>query len=89
MTQYSYSKLNLFGQCPQQYKFKYIDRIEVTARISADLYLGDAVHRSLKALYKHVSDGVKYPLETLLENYNAHWEKPKRDIDAILNQLVR
>ena len=78
MAQYSYSALNLFEQCPQQYKFKYIDRVEVPVRISADLYLGDAVHRSLKDLYKHVSDGVEYPLKTLLETYHAHWEKPKR-----------
>ena len=78
MAQYSYSALNLFEQCPQKYKFRYIDRIEVPARISADLYLGNAVHRSLKDLYKHVSDSIEYPLEKLLETYNAHWEKPKR-----------
>ena len=78
MPQYSYSALNLFDQCPQKYKFKYIDRIEVPVRISADLYLGDAVHRSLKDLYKHVSDSIEYPLEKVLETYHAHWEKPKR-----------
>lgn len=79
MNRFSYSSIQNFETCPQQFKFKYIDRIKVPTRLSADAYLGAAVHRAMSTLYKHSSDGIVYPLDKLLEAYNAEWEKSNKE----------
>lgn len=79
MNRFSYSALDSFHTCPQQFKFAQIDKVEIPKRISADMYLGAAVHRALRVLYTHGADGVLYPLDRLLEGYNYEWEKPKKE----------
>ncbi len=79
MNRFSYSSLNSFEVCPRQFKFAKIEKVEIPKRVSADAYLGAAVHRGLSVLYKHGADGILYPLDKLLEGYDYEWEKPKKE----------
>ena len=79
MNRFSYSSLSSFETCPQQFKFAKIEKVEIPKRVSADAYLGAAVHRGLSVLYKHGADGILFPLDKLLEGYDHEWEKPKKE----------
>lgn len=75
---YSHNSLKTFGQCPRRFKFQYVEKVEVPSRVSADTYLGNAVHQALHRLYERVGDGVLWPLRDFLAFYDAEWEKPER-----------
>lgn len=71
---FSHSKLRTFRQCPQQYKFQYIDKVSVPKRVTADIWLGTSVHSVLHILYERGNDGVVIPLETVLARFRKEWE---------------
>ena len=71
---FSYSKLNMFTACPRQYRFHYIDKIPVEKTSSANLVLGDVVHRVLRRLYQCGADGVLIPPDEMLKLYDKEWE---------------
>jgi RecB family exonuclease len=71
---FSHSRLRTFRQCPQQYKFQYIDKISVPKRVTADIWLGTSVHSVLHILYERGNDGVVIPLETVLARFRKEWE---------------
>lgn len=50
MTQYSYSRVDLFERCPYHYKIRYIDRLTELPRYDADnpLFLGHALHKGIE-----------------------------------------
>lgn len=75
---YSHNSLKTFGQCPRRFKFHYIEKVDMPSRVSADTYLGNAVHQALHRLYERVGDGVLWPLNDFLAFYDAEWEKPER-----------
>src|ERR1051326_7311362 len=66
----SHSSISLFNECPQKYKFKYIDKVPVKPRHFFSF--GQSVHSALEFFY-----GVKLPmppsLEELLAQYRAGW----------------
>jgi len=66
----SHSSLTLYAECPQKYKFKYIDKIPEKPRHFFSF--GSSVHQALEFFY-----GVKAPpapsLEELLAHYREHW----------------
>lgn len=74
MGYYSYSKLNTFKQCPQKYKFQYIDRIKVDVPTTVELFLGNLVHEALLHLYKSYR---KKPIdkESLLLYFLQKWHE--------------
>ena len=63
----SYSALETFGQCPQKYKFEYIDRIRVPK--GKEAVFGTAIHGALKFLFS------RDPLYPTLEETLAHFRK--------------
>jgi len=75
---YSHNSLKTFEQCPRRYKFHYVEKVDMPSRVSADTYLGNAVHQALHRLYERVGDGVFWPLRDFLAFYEAEWEKPER-----------
>ena len=75
---YSHNSLTTFRDCPRQFKFRYIERVEVPRRLTADTYLGSVVHRILADLYKTAADGVVIPLADVLNTYHAEWDKPEK-----------
>jgi len=75
---YSHNSLKTFGQCPRRFKFQYVEKVDMPSRVSADTYLGNAVHQALHRLYERVGDGVLWPVSDFLAFYDAEWEKPER-----------
>ena len=87
-TRYSYSAIESYRVCPRQYKFKYIERPDVAKRVTADLYMGNAVHRVLHQLYSAVGYGRVMPLEDALRLYDAEWEKPEKRQITVVKESV-
>jgi len=73
----------MFRTCPRKYKFRYIEKVSVPERVSADLYLGSAVHRQLRKAYELGADGILYPLEDMIAAYRAEWDKPGMEKIAV------
>jgi putative RecB family exonuclease len=71
---YSYSKLNLFERCPQQYKFNYIEKATVERHVTIELFTGDVLHRVLEKLYEARMLGKVLSKEETLALYDAEWE---------------
>jgi len=56
MPTYSNSKLTAYEDCPQRYKFKYIDRIKPPEeKEGIEAFLGLRVHKALEYLEKEKS----------------------------------
>ncbi|UCC45017.1 MAG: PD-(D/E)XK nuclease family protein, partial [Candidatus Zixiibacteriota bacterium] len=78
LSSYSYSALDTYQSCPRRFKFAYVDRVKVVKTVTADTYLGTAVHRILKKVYALGADGILLPLEDALEEYHQEWQKLDR-----------
>ncbi len=74
MPSFSHSKLASYQQCPQKYKFRYIDEIPSPIR-SIELHLGDSVHRALEKLYADAMQGKVMSRDDLLAFYQQKWEE--------------
>lgn len=72
---YSPTRLNIFEQCPQRYKFKYVDRATIPEFISIEAFVGSRVHEVLNKLYAEMALGMPHPLEVLVEFYVEQWRK--------------
>jgi len=83
---YSYSSLNCYQKCPQQFKFRYVDRVDIPKKVSAEQYLGNTIHRTLRKLYTLGADNVVCPLDDILEFYNQEWEKVDKKTLSIISE---
>lgn len=86
LSSYSYSSLDTYRVCPRKFKFAYIDKVVSPPRITADTYLGNAVHRVLKNLYTLGADGVLMPLDDAVKAYQGEWEKLDRNLIAVISE---
>jgi len=71
---YSHSKLTTYQQCPQKYKFRYIDEIPSPMR-SIELHLGTTVHSALEKLYGEARLGQVTSLDDLLTFFQEKWDE--------------
>ncbi len=85
---YSHNSLKTFEQCPRRFKFHYVEKADMPSRVSADTYLGNAVHQALHRLYERIGDGVLWPLNDFLAFYDAEWEKPERREIEVLREYM-
>lgn len=74
MPTYSHSRLSVYETCPRQYRFQYLERLEVPEVESAEMFLGSRVHEALETLYENVRRGRVPPLDGLLEFFRAAWQ---------------
>ncbi len=74
MPSYSHSKLNTYQQCPQKYKFRYIDEIPPPIR-SIELHLGTTVHSALEKVYADARQGQVTSLDDLLTFFSEKWDE--------------
>ncbi len=74
MPSFSHSKLTTYEQCPQKYKFRYIDEIPPPIR-SIELHLGDSVHRALEKLYADAMQGQTRSCDEILAFYQRKWDE--------------
>lgn len=75
MATFSHSRLSTFEQCPQKFKFAYIDKVETEILRTIETYMGDIVHQSLEKLYKDLKFTKLNTEEELLSFYEELWEK--------------
>lgn len=73
MTIYFYSHLRCYEQCPQKYKFQYIDKIKIKVKENIELFLGKRVHETLKTLYQDLMYQKENTLGELLNFLRDEW----------------
>lgn len=81
MTVYSHTRLGVYETCPRQYKFQYVDEVDVPDEEEAiQLFLGSRVHEALEALHREHLRGRLLSLDEVLHTYRHEWERqwPKR-----------
>jgi putative RecB family exonuclease len=86
MPLYSHSRLQTFEDCPQKYKFKYIDKIEKPEEESIEAFVGSRVHDVLEKLYKDLQRCKLNSLDDLLVFYGKEWKKEWTPSIKIVNQ---
>src|SRR4030042_3850393 len=73
---YSHSKLATYENCPQQYKLRYIDRIELPeGGEGIEAFLGSRVHDVLEKLDKELILTKMNTLDDLLAYFKDEWDK--------------
>ncbi|MFQ6009417.1 MAG: RecB family exonuclease, partial [Candidatus Zixiibacteriota bacterium] len=83
---YSHTALNTFRTCPRKFKFQYVEKVEVPKKLTADTYMGNAVHRVLAILYKLGEDGIVYPINDMIASYEQQWEKVDREYITLTDE---
>jgi len=83
---YSHNALDTYRSCPRKYSFRYIEKVTVPKKVTADLYLGNAVHRSLERLYSTAARGSLIPKADIINSYLNQWEKPDRMNISVTNE---
>lgn len=81
---YSYSRLKCFEQCPQKFKFRYIDRVKAEIMESVECFLGKVVHETLKKLYQDLLYQKMNTLEELLFFLRNEWCRKWNDSIRII-----
>jgi putative RecB family exonuclease len=71
---FSHSKLTTYQQCPQKYRFRYIDQIPPPIR-SIELHLGTSVHTALEKLYADARYGQVTSRDDLLAFFQQAWDE--------------
>ena len=71
---YSPSRLETYRQCPQKFKFTYIDQISSPLE-GIEAFMGSRVHEALYKLYSDLRFLKPMSLEELLAYYRQTWEK--------------
>ena len=88
MTAYSHSKLSTFEQCPQKYKFRYIDKIKVLKK-SIEAFLGSIVHETLEWIHNEVKSERIPNIDEAVIFYSKSWEqKYNQDIYIVKKELT-
>ena len=87
MPVYSHSKLATYENCPQKYKCRYIDHIELPeGGEGIETFLGSRVHDTFEKLYKELILTKINSLEDLLEFYKDQWDRNWHDNVVIVKK---
>ena len=71
---HSHSSLSTFEQCPQKYKYRYIEKIKPEFKMSIEAHLGKSVHDTLEWIYNSVINENKTPkAEEIINYYSQRW----------------
>lgn len=75
MPNFSISKIETFDNCPLQYRYQYIDCVEVEAVTTVEAYLGQKVHQALEKLYRDKLHEKSLSLDELLGHFQRLWQE--------------
>lgn len=75
MPSYSYSRLCTFENCPLQYRYAYVDRVQVEVRDTVEAFMGNMVHKTLFKLYHDMIMSKLNTIDELNEYYLSEWNK--------------
>lgn len=70
---FSYSRLQIFEQCPAKYRFIYLES-RPTSGESIESYLGLRLHEALEWLYSERRTGRNILFDDLLQQYRSLWQ---------------
>jgi putative RecB family exonuclease len=82
---YSHSRLASFEKCPQQFRYRYVERREVDTE-SIEAFLGKRVHEVIERLNQFVGRGLVPSLPKVIERFRVFW---KERFDAARIRIVR
>jgi len=82
---YSPSRLETYRQCPQKFKFGYIDGIKSPIE-GIEAFMGSRVHEALEKLYTHLRFCKPMTLNELLTHYHEQWEKEWHEAIQIVRE---
>jgi putative RecB family exonuclease len=82
----SISRIGTYDTCPLQYKYAYIDHIEVEAKDTIETYLGQKVHEALEKLYRDKRHEKLLSLEEWLAYFNKVWAEQWKDSIIIVKK---
>jgi len=86
MPLYSHSRLQTYENCPLQFKYKYVERIETEMEQTIEAFLGSRVHESLEKLYRDQKMAKQTSLNELLFHFNQIWQKNWTDSILIVRK---
>lgn len=75
MPTFSHSKIGSFETCPLQYKFQYIDKVDVEQEDTVETFLGSRVHEALEKLYKDLMHEKLNSIKELITFFNDKWKE--------------
>lgn len=73
---FSFSKINTFNNCREQYYINYILNIRKPNE-NIEAYLGSCVHNTIEILYKEKNSNVNF--DSIIELYDSIWKKDWHD----------
>ncbi len=82
MPLYSHSRLQTYENCPLQFKYKYVEKIETEVEQTIEAFLGSGVHDALEKLYRDLKMTKEVSPDELLSYFNQIWQK--NWLDSIL-----
>ncbi|MGV8125175.1 MAG: RecB family exonuclease [Candidatus Xenobiia bacterium LiM19] len=74
MERYSYSRISTYEQCPQRYKYLYIDRLK-DEQEGIEAFTGSRVHEALEFLYRHVQMAEAPAPDEVIAFYDRRWDE--------------
>ncbi|MDD4050024.1 MAG: PD-(D/E)XK nuclease family protein [Candidatus ainarchaeum sp.] len=70
---YSHSSMETFRNCPLQFKYKYIEKVDIPIKNNIEAFMGSMVHNTLEKLYTDLKYNKLLSLEEVLDYYNKSW----------------
>jgi putative RecB family exonuclease len=70
---FSPSSLNCFENCPRQYAFRYVEKIEIESE-GIEAFVGKRVHEILERLYQFVGRGLLPSLPKVIARYHVNFD---------------
>lgn len=70
---YSHSRISSFENCPKQFEFRYVQKIE-SAFESIEAFVGKRVHEVFERLYLFAGRGLLPGIEKVVDRYHKLWE---------------
>jgi len=83
---FSHSRISTFEQCPQKFRFQYIDKAEVEEIEGVEAFLGTRVHEVLQKHYKDLKFQKLNSLPDLVKYYKVLWKKNWNDNVQIVRE---
>ncbi len=74
MPVYSHSRLSAFENCPLQYRYRYIDRIQTDFE-SIEAFMGKKVHETLEAIYADLDRARAAGVEAAVGIFRRLWDR--------------
>jgi putative RecB family exonuclease len=71
---YSHSRISSFENCPKQFEFRYVQKIESETE-SIEAFVGKRVHEVLERLYLFSGRGMLPGVEKVVDRYQKLWEE--------------